>query len=208
MAMADVTAPDATRARLLAAARRQFAERGFYGASIAQIAGEVGLTKQALLYHFKRKEDLYAEVLKGIAGRLVSVLDAAADQGLPAEQELSEMLLGVHAASQADPRDTRILMRELLDNQVRAPQANDWFLKTFLDRICATFRRIEGLKNLSFAQAFIHIYQVLGSIEYFAISRPTLEQMYGTDGYARFQNGFPRVLRGQIARMIASARAT
>lgn len=47
---------DDTREKLLAAAHSQFADRGFYGASIAQIAGEVGLTKQALLYHLSARK--------------------------------------------------------------------------------------------------------------------------------------------------------
>ena len=64
--MTDETATlanDDTREKLLNAAHSRFAERGFHGASIALIAGEVGLTKQALLYHFKRKDDLYREVI-------------------------------------------------------------------------------------------------------------------------------------------------
>ena len=51
-----------TRERLLDQAEPLFAERGFYGVSIAAIASELGLTKQALLHHFGSKEKLYGEV--------------------------------------------------------------------------------------------------------------------------------------------------
>jgi AcrR family transcriptional regulator len=52
-----------TRDAFLDAAKRHFAQRGFYGASIAAIAEELGLTKQALIHHFGTKERLYGEVL-------------------------------------------------------------------------------------------------------------------------------------------------
>ena len=38
-----------TRDQFLQAAIKQFADRGFYGTSIASIAADLGLTKQALL---------------------------------------------------------------------------------------------------------------------------------------------------------------
>ena len=41
-----------SREEYLDAAEALFAERGFYGVSIAAIAEQLGLTKQALLHHF------------------------------------------------------------------------------------------------------------------------------------------------------------
>src|SRR5215469_15509593 len=48
-----------TRERLLAAARRVFAERGFYGASLEAVAEEAGLTKGAVYSRFDSKADLF-----------------------------------------------------------------------------------------------------------------------------------------------------
>ena len=56
-----------TREKLLDMAEKRFAERGFYGVSIAAIAEELGLTKQALLHHFGSKEKLYGAVLARIS---------------------------------------------------------------------------------------------------------------------------------------------
>ena len=63
---------EATREKLLDAARAQFADRGIYGVSIAQIAGELGLTKQALLYHFKRARAAFPEDLRANIRRLIA----------------------------------------------------------------------------------------------------------------------------------------
>ena len=51
------------REAALQAATRRFAAHGFEGTSVQDIAGDVGVTKQALLYHFATKEDLRRVVL-------------------------------------------------------------------------------------------------------------------------------------------------
>ncbi|MEL6753814.1 MAG: helix-turn-helix domain-containing protein, partial [Pseudomonadota bacterium] len=56
-----------TREQFLDTAEALFAERGFYGVSIAAIADELDLTKQALLHHFGTKEKLYGAVLQRIS---------------------------------------------------------------------------------------------------------------------------------------------
>ena len=65
-----------TRDQFIAAAQHLFAEKGFYGASIAAIAEELGLTKQALLHHFGNKEKLYGEVLQRLSGELLEATRA------------------------------------------------------------------------------------------------------------------------------------
>ncbi len=53
-----------TRQAILDAAERRFAERGFSGVSVREIAAEVGLKNQASLYHyFRNKRALYEAVL-------------------------------------------------------------------------------------------------------------------------------------------------
>ena len=56
-----------TRQRLLDIAEQLFAERGFYGVSIAAIASEVGFTKQGLLHYFNSKEKLYGAIVQRIS---------------------------------------------------------------------------------------------------------------------------------------------
>ncbi len=195
---------DTTREKLLAAAKEQFAEKGFYGASISDVAGKVGLTKQALLYHFKRKEDLYAEVLEEISQRLLRLVSTTASNSDTPERQFEDIFLGLYAASREYPLDTQILVREMLDNRSRAERAKDWYLLPFLAEIVGIVRRIEGLEDLQDAAAFCIVYQLIGSIEYFAISTPTLRRMYGAEAYESYRDYFPIELRNQIRRLIDS----
>ena len=68
-----------TKHRLLNTSEALFAERGFYGVSIAAIAKEMGFSKQALLHHYPTKEKLYGAVLQRIS-------DDFLEQQLEAEQ--------------------------------------------------------------------------------------------------------------------------
>jgi AcrR family transcriptional regulator len=53
----------ARQADILRAARDSFADRGYAGASLRDIAERAGITHAGLLHHFRTKEDLLAAVL-------------------------------------------------------------------------------------------------------------------------------------------------
>jgi AcrR family transcriptional regulator len=56
---------DITRQKILKAAIDLFAEHGFDGASVRAIVTKARVNQAAINYHFKGKEGLYLEVLKG-----------------------------------------------------------------------------------------------------------------------------------------------
>jgi len=58
--------PADSRDALLAAATDEFALKGFAGASVDTIAGRAGVNKAMIYYHFKSKERLYLEILRGV----------------------------------------------------------------------------------------------------------------------------------------------
>nr|WP_298931267.1 TetR/AcrR family transcriptional regulator [uncultured Erythrobacter sp.] len=194
--------PEATRERLLHVATEEFAARGFYGASIAQIAGRLNLSKQALLYHFKRKEDLYAEVFKRISHRLLSAVQMGAKGAKTPEAQFEGIILGFYSAARENPLDTKVLMRELLDNQRSDAPAEEWHLKNFLDAIVAKLDEIDGKAAQPLAQKLAAIYTLVSSIEYFAASVAVIQRFYGDDEFERVEAAYLEELRGQIRRII------
>ncbi|KZD09032.1 TetR family transcriptional regulator [Oceanibaculum pacificum] len=58
--------PGTSRELLLAAARREFARRGFEGARVDEIAKRAGVNKQLVYHHFGNKEALYRLVLESV----------------------------------------------------------------------------------------------------------------------------------------------
>lgn len=73
--MTTTVLPD-TRSRILDAALGLFSEHGFEGTTLQQIADRLGLTKAALYYHFRSKDDLLAALHEPVAKDLEAVLDA------------------------------------------------------------------------------------------------------------------------------------
>jgi AcrR family transcriptional regulator len=59
-----VRAPEQTRARILEAAKLEFARSGLAGARVDRIALEAGANKRMLYYYFGNKDDLFAAALE------------------------------------------------------------------------------------------------------------------------------------------------
>lgn len=68
-----------TRDRILDAARRLFAERGYAATSLADIASEVGLTKTAVAYHFHPKDRLATELIAPAAEDVIALFEGDFD---------------------------------------------------------------------------------------------------------------------------------
>ena len=193
-----------TRDELLAAATRLFAEKGFYGASMAAIASELGLTKQALIHHFGSKEKLYGEVMQRISDQLLSTAIQAAAERTESESELESFLVSFYASGDDHMEQTQLIMRELLDNRQRAESAHNWYLKSFLDALVAMIRRAPGWESASSEDALASVYQLLGAINYFAVSEPTLQRMFGKRAYQRLQEVYPNRFRALVRACLAN----
>jgi AcrR family transcriptional regulator len=66
---------EGTRDRILASARRLFAERGYTATSLADIAADIGVTKTAVAYHFHPKDQLLLEI---VAPAIMAIRDELA----------------------------------------------------------------------------------------------------------------------------------
>ena len=88
-----------TRRRILDAAMRLFAERGYHASSNADVAEAADLTRGAMLYHFPTREDLVEAAIDHIQQRRTEAFEAAAreqggdatDQAIDAYWELLQL---------------------------------------------------------------------------------------------------------------------
>lgn len=69
--------PGKTALRILDAAERLFAERGYEATSLGEIADRVGIRPQGIYNHFESKWQLYVEVLERLLDPFLRFLDAA-----------------------------------------------------------------------------------------------------------------------------------
>ena len=83
-----------TRDRLAAAAARMFAQHGYHGTSINDLAVAVGVQKSSLYAHISHKSDLLADITLAGAAAFHSALDALPDGAAPGER--LELALRAH----------------------------------------------------------------------------------------------------------------
>ena len=97
-----------TRAEIVAAAERHFAERGFEATRLDDVADDVGIRRAAIFYHFGDKQDLYAAVLDEVFRDLAVDLPT----GGSAAQRLEASLAGWIDFVARRPHVARLILRE------------------------------------------------------------------------------------------------
>ncbi len=129
-------------ARILSAAERVFAESGYGGGSISQIAAAAGLPKSNVVYYFASKEALYRQVVSDIFEIWREAANAISESSdpIPALSDYIDTKLDL---ARARPYGSKVWANEIIQG---APIAQD-YLETELrswtdDRIAVIDRWI------------------------------------------------------------------
>lgn len=103
--------PEETRARLLAAARVEFAAHGLAGARVDRIAKAAGVNKERIYAYFGSKEKLYDVVARLALERIRVVTPMSIHEG----ETVGDFVRRVFEVHRQDPTFIRILMWEALE---------------------------------------------------------------------------------------------
>ena len=104
---------DATRAALVEAAGRLFAERGFARTSAKDICAAAGVGAAAVNYHFNGRDGLYEAVVREAHDRLVDMRELESAENLPAPQRLHRLLARFVVAGGGGDWAVPLLVREV-----------------------------------------------------------------------------------------------
>jgi len=104
---------DASRARILAAARAQFAERGFFACRVADVAGAAGMSAGNVYWHFDSKEAILRAILADGFGNVEAMTAEVAAAYGPSRRKL-ELLVERTLALYDDNAEFTVILSTLM----------------------------------------------------------------------------------------------
>jgi AcrR family transcriptional regulator len=132
----------ANRERLLEAASKVFADRGYHGATVEEIAAESGLSNGALYYNFRNKEALFLALFDQRIEARIAALDRTFGGGAASEEEGASQVRAAAREGARDLDDPRewVMFFEFVAHAWRAPSFRREFRKRSR-RLRAAFAR-------------------------------------------------------------------
>jgi TetR/AcrR family transcriptional regulator len=141
--------PEESRAAILQAAAREFAELGIAGARTDAIAREAQVNKALLYYYFKDKETLYGAVLdyafSGMKAKVFRVLDS----DLPPREKIMAYAGEYFDFIASNPIYPKLMQREMMRAREGSSVHIDRLIKTYFKPI---YRRVGELLRQGIAE--------------------------------------------------------
>jgi AcrR family transcriptional regulator len=110
--------PEVRREQLLDAATQVFAERGYEGARVEQIADAAQVSPGLLYRHFEGKQELYAEILQLANRELMQHLAQAAAPDRPTPERVREGLDAFFMFVEDHRHLWQMLMKDVLEPEI------------------------------------------------------------------------------------------
>jgi len=130
-----------SRAQILAAASRLFAARGFEATSLQAIADELGVTKQAVLHHFRSKDQLRQAVLDDMVAHFREAVPRLLFAATASEDRFDAVFGELfHFFAQAPDR-ARLLVREALDRPAEVKKVLRGPVRPWVDAVASYIRQ-------------------------------------------------------------------
>ena len=134
-----------TKARILESALELFAEKGYSGTSMRDIAKRLGITKAALYKHYASKQEIFEAVMQDTAQRYERFADQIdihmhnAPQDFPVFTEISadalvEKVRQIFSYSLHDEAN-RLFRRMMTIEQFRSPELSRLYTQRYVERI-------------------------------------------------------------------------
>jgi TetR/AcrR family transcriptional regulator len=176
--------PQATRQKLLTAARREFANSGLAGARVDEIAARAGVNKQLVYHYFGDKDALYLAVLESVYEEIRSHERNLNLAGLPPRKAIRKLIESSFDHLAAHPDFILLLNDENRGGarHVRGSRSLPAMHSPLVSMVSKILN--EGVREGVFRRGInpVHLYISIAGLSYFFFSNtPTLSAIFGKD---------------------------
>lgn len=161
-----------TRERLLAAAREEFAARGFDGAKVDRIARKARINKAMVYYHFPSKAALYLAILREQFSAVATAVSGARAEGGPPVVQLGRYIDTIAHVALARPHFPPMWLREIAEGGRHLDASVFAELGRVLEVLASILK--EGREQGAFraAHPFVTQMGIMAPLMFFAASAP------------------------------------
>jgi TetR/AcrR family transcriptional regulator len=176
--------PAATRTKLLAAARREFAGKGLAGARVDEIAERAGVNKQLVYHYFGNKDALYLAVLEWVYEEIRAHERKLNPEGLPPEQAIRKLIVSSFDHLASHPDFILLLNDENRGGarHVRGSRKIEAMHSPLVSMVSTILK--QGVRAGTFRKGInpVQLYISIAGLSYFFFSNtPTLSAIFGKD---------------------------
>jgi AcrR family transcriptional regulator len=163
--------------RILDTAAEVFAEVGFAGARMDNIAERSGVNKATIYYHIGDKHTLYTRVLHELFASAGDLLDMAIQQSSSPEEQLSVYIQQIAQILDQNPYRAIMMLREITDRVEHIPQIIIEDLVVIISKLGKILSEGEKHGQFIHVNPFTLQFMIIGAFILYKVNQPVRKKI-------------------------------